>query len=113
MSLAVARDRIRPETPISGQVSQIDHDVVNRLRAANQKVAVSGLVEWLRSVGDGPRNQTALTVVANTRPARPADRNIARLGQLQNARVGRLPMCGDAAARERYQRTRCWRRPGL
>ena len=85
---------------------QIDDDVANRLRAANEKVAVGGLVERLRSVDDRPRNQPALTVVTNTGPARPADRDVARLGQLQDALVGRrLPVRGDAAARERYQRT--------
>ncbi len=44
--------------------------------------------------------------MTNTGPARPTDRDVARLGQLQNALVGRrLPVCGDATARERYQRT--------
>jgi hypothetical protein len=44
--------------------------------------------------------------VTNTRPARPTNRDVARLGQLQDALVGRrLPVCGDATARERNQRT--------
>jgi hypothetical protein len=58
------------------------------LRAANKKVALGGLVEWLRSVDDCLGNQTTLTVVTNTSPARPTDRDIARLGQLQEALVG-------------------------
>jgi hypothetical protein len=86
--------------------SQIDDDVAVRLRAANENVPVGRLVEWLRSIGDRSRHQIALTVVTNTRPARPADGHVARLGQLQNALVGRLPMCGAAAACERDQRTR-------
>jgi hypothetical protein len=36
------------------KLSQIDDDVADRLRAANKKVAVSGLLEWLRSVDDRP-----------------------------------------------------------
>src|SRR5690348_15131164 len=81
-------------------VSQIDDDVDGRLRAADEEVAVGRFFEWLRSIGDRSRNQAALTVVADAGPASPADRDVARLGQLQNALVGRLPMRGDAAARE-------------
>src|SRR5262249_15193131 len=82
----------------AGQVSQIDDEAVNRLRAANENVACSGLFEWLRSVNDLPRNQTTLTAVTNAGPARPTDRDVARLGQLQNALVGRgFPVCCDAA----------------
>jgi hypothetical protein len=33
-------------------------------------------IEWLRSVDDRPRNQTALTAVTNTGPARPTDRDV-------------------------------------
>src|SRR5204862_6376264 len=69
-------------------------------------VAIRGLIERLRSVDDLPRNQTALTAMTNTGPARPTNWDVARLGQLQNALVGRgLPVRGDATARERYQRT--------
>ena len=49
--------------------SQIDDDVPSRSRAANEKVAVGGLLERLRFIGDGARNQTAFTVVTNTGPA--------------------------------------------
>ncbi len=52
---------------------QIDDHVANRLRAADEEVAVGRLVEWLRSVDDRPGDQTALTVVTNTGPARPTD----------------------------------------
>ena len=74
--------------PTTRQDSQIDDDVTDRLRAANEKVAVGGLVEWLWSIADRPRNQTTLTVVTNTGPARPTDRDVARFGQLQNALIG-------------------------
>src|SRR6478609_3384428 len=44
--------------------------------------------------------------MTHTGATRPTDRNIARFGQFQNALVGRrLPVCGEAAPRERYQRT--------
>jgi hypothetical protein len=71
-----------------GLASQINDEVTNRLRAANEKVAVGGIFEWLRSVDHRSRNQTALAVVTNTGPARPTDRDVARLGQFQNALVG-------------------------
>src|SRR5262249_51645659 len=65
-----------------------------------------GLLQWLRFIGDLARNQTAFTVVTNTGTARPTDRDVASLGQFQNALVGRrIPVCGDATSRERYQRT--------
>src|SRR5262245_35683875 len=80
--------------------SQIDNDVAQRLRAANEKITASGLVERIGVVGDRSRDQATLAVVTNTRPARPADGDVARLGQLQDALVGGLPVCGDAAACE-------------
>jgi hypothetical protein len=90
----------------TGQAPQIDDDVANRFRAANENVAVGRLVEWVWCVDDLPRNQAALTGVTDTGPGRPTDRDVACLGQLQDALVGRrLPVCGDATARERYQRT--------
>ena len=42
--------------------------------------------------------------MTDPRSACPPDRNVTCFGQLQNALVGRLPVRGDAAARERYQR---------
>jgi hypothetical protein len=36
------------------KLSQIHDDVAARPRAANEKVAMSGLLEWLRAVGDRP-----------------------------------------------------------
>ena len=81
------RELPQPESN-PGQDSQVDDDVTNRLRAANQKVAIGGLLEWLGPIGNITRNQTALAVVTNTGPARPTDRDVARLGQLQNALVG-------------------------
>src|SRR6476659_6536251 len=85
---------------------QINHDVARWLRAADEQVAIRRLVERLGSVDDRARNQAALTVMTNTGPARPANRDVACLSELQNTLVGRcLPVCGDAAARERYERT--------
>ena len=51
--------------------SQIDNGIANRLRAANQKIVFSGLVERLWSVGHRSRDQTALTALTDTGPARP------------------------------------------
>jgi len=60
---------LRSDFLIHLQGSQIDDDVPSRSRAANEKVAVGGLLERLRFIGDGARNQTAFTVVTNTGPA--------------------------------------------
>lgn len=78
--VAMPAETVRRLAYISSHVSQIDNDVAGRLRAADEEVAVSGLFEWLRSVGDRSRNQTALAVVTNSGPARPADRDVACLG---------------------------------
>ena len=82
---------------------QIDDDVVNRLRAANENVAIGGFVERFRSIDDISRHQSAFTGVTNTSPARPTDGDVARLGQLQDVFVGRrIPMRSEATAREGY-----------
>src|SRR4051812_35534388 len=101
-------------SPVSGpcsfdtmpkRISQIYDDVASRLGATNEDVALNRLVERLRPVRDAPRDQTAFTAMTHARPARPADWNVTRLGQLQNARVDRgVPMGGNAAARKGHQR---------
>src|SRR6185437_7923726 len=68
--------------------SQIDDEIARRLRAADQEVALSWLVERLRPVSDRAGDQAALTMVADTGPTRPADRDLACLGQLQDALIG-------------------------
>ena len=68
-------------------LSQIDDDIADRLRAANEKVAGGRLFEWLGSVDDCPGKQTALTVVTNAGAARPKGGDVARFGQLQNALI--------------------------
>ena len=52
-------------------LSQVDDDIPDRLRTANEKVAVGRLFEWLGGVDDCPGNQTALTVVTNAGAAGP------------------------------------------
>src|SRR5262245_35312263 len=95
-----------PKKPNADQGSQVDNDVLNGLRATHEKVALGGFVEWLGSVDDRSRNQSAFPAVTDHGPARPTDRDVAGLGQLQKALVGRgVPVRGDATARERYQRT--------
>ena len=62
-------------------------------------------VERLRLVGDLSRDETALTIVADASPARPAHRDVARLGEFQHALIDRrIPVGGYAAARERDER---------
>src|SRR4051812_21501787 len=67
--------------------SQIEHDIAARLRAANEHVALGGLVQRLRSVDDRAGDQPALAVVANAASARPTHRDVARLGQFQDALI--------------------------
>src|SRR6185312_13940231 len=62
--------------------SQIDDDVATRLRTANEYIPVGRSVEWRRVVDDRSRNQAAFTAMTHTGPARPANRNVARFGEL-------------------------------
>src|SRR5262249_7652682 len=91
---------------MAATLSQIYYDVAVRLRAAYQKVAISRFLEWSGSVSDLPGNQTAFAVVTDTGPTGPTDRDVTRLGQFQNALIRRrVPVCRNAAARERDQGT--------
>src|SRR6476620_1028923 len=86
------------------RASQINDDVVNRLRAAGEEIALGRLVERLRSVHDGAGHETALAVVADASPAGPTHRNVTRLSQFEQTLVsGRVPMRGDPAPRKRHQ----------
>src|SRR4051795_12331101 len=89
------------------RASQINDDVLNRLRAAGEEIARGRLVERLWSVHDRPGHEPALAVVADASPAGPTHRNVTRLGQLQETLVsGRIPMRGDSAPGKRYQLAR-------
>ena len=77
--------RILVSDAIVQRLSQIDDDIADRLRTANEKVAGGRLFKWFGSVDDCPGNQTALTVVTNAGAARPKGGDVARFGQLQNA----------------------------
>src|SRR4051812_49616755 len=53
------------------RASQINDDVVNRLRAAGEEIARGRLGERLLSVHDRPRHEPPLAVVGDARPAGP------------------------------------------
>src|SRR5471030_1936845 len=96
----------RLPSPYSRRRSDVDYHVTPRRGAADQGVSLKRRVEWIRLVRDGPGDQSALAFVTYTGAAGPADPNVTGLGQLQNAPVcRRIPACGDATARKRYQRT--------
>ena len=85
--------------------SQVKHDLIARLGAANQQGAVGRSFEWLWLVADGAGNQSALAAMTDPRPARPPDRNIAGLGEFEQALQRRIPVDNEAAASERDQRS--------
>src|ERR1700733_4530189 len=85
--------------------SQVKNDIADRTRTADEQVAGRWQVERLRLVSDLSRDETALTIMADAGPARPAHRDVARLREFQHALVGRrIPVGGYAAPRERDQR---------
>src|SRR6478609_4215573 len=92
---------LRPKYCAGRAILQIYRDIGNRLCTAHQKITFGGFVERLGFVDDCSRNQAALAVMTYTSAARPADGDVARLSQLQNALIGRrVPMRGDATARK-------------
>src|SRR5262249_38169450 len=66
---------------------QIDDDILDRLRAANEKVAGGRLFERFRSIDNCSGNQSALTVVTNAGSAGPKGGDVARFSQFQNALI--------------------------
>ena len=86
--------------------SQVKHDLIPRLGAANQQVAVGRSFEWLWLVADEARNQPAFAGMADPRPARPPHRNIAGLGEFEQALERWIPGNDEATASERDQRPR-------
>src|SRR5580692_4290450 len=81
--------------------SQINHDVVLGLRAADQQVAVRRCADRVRAVIDLARHKAALASVADTGTTRPPHGHVARLGQFEQAMEGWIPPHIEAAARKR------------
>src|SRR5215469_3269662 len=63
----------------------VDYHVFQRARAANQNVSGRRRLERLGIILHRPGNQSALTGVANSGPAGPADRDVTSFGELQQA----------------------------
>ena len=63
--------------------SQVKHDLIVRLGAANQQVAAGRSFEWLWLVANAASNQPAFAAMADPRPARPPHRNITSLGEFE------------------------------
>ena len=91
--------------------SQVNNDLVPRLGAADQQIAVGRGFERFRLVTDGASNQPAFAAMTDPCPARPPHGNIAGLGQFEQALVRRIPMNDEATASERDLRPRAGR-PG-
>src|SRR5882762_3597666 len=85
--------------------SEIDDDVVARLRAAGQHIAVRRRIDRGWFVAHRPLQEPGLTRVADTSPARPSHGNVARLGKLKQALKLRSPADIQTASGERDQRS--------
>src|SRR3954452_23500015 len=86
--------------------SQINNDVVPRLRAADQHVALDRRVDRIGMIGDGPSHQPGLAAVAHPRSACPSHRHVAGFGQFQQAFARRVPADIETAAGKGNQRSR-------
>ena len=84
--------------------SQVDNDLLPRLRTADQQSARARRVERVGSITHRAGNQPALAIVADARPARPPYRDVAGLRQLEQTLVFFIPSDGEAT-------TKCERNP--
>ena len=71
-------------------MSHVEHDLTPRLGAAHQQVALGRLFERFWLVADAAGNQPTFASMTDPRPARPPDRNIAGLGEFEQALQRRI-----------------------
>ena len=81
--------------------SQVEHDVARRLGAADQRASLGGGLDRVGAVAEVAGDDGGLAVVADAGAARPADRDVAGLGELEQAGVVVVPADGEVAAGER------------
>ena len=101
--------RVSPPAKSATSASQVNNDLVARLGAADQQVAVSRKFEWLWLITDGAGNQPAFAAMTDPCPARPPHWNIAGLGEFEQALERRIPVNEETTASERDQRPRAGR----
>src|SRR6516225_4503467 len=95
-----ARPRCSP-TGARRRPSDVDDDVTLWPGAADQHVPLRRRIEWIGLVGDGAGDQSALAVVTDTGPARPAHGHVAGFGQLEETLLLRgTPPDGESAPGE-------------
>src|ERR1700735_1649922 len=85
---------------------KIEHDLVVGLGAADEHAAVLRGLERVGPVADLAAHQPGDAGMADAGPAAPPDRDVARLGELEEAGEGRIPPNGQVAAAERDPRAR-------
>ena len=72
---------------------------------ADQHIASSWVVNRVRSVADRPGEQARFAGVADTSPTGPPSGYVARLSEVQQAGIARIPVHGEAAAGKADLRT--------
>src|SRR6185437_9752186 len=72
---------------------------------ADQHIAISWVVNRVRSVADRPGEQARFAGVADASPTRPPSGYVARLREVQQAGIARIPVDGEAAAGKADLRT--------
>src|SRR5262245_65696441 len=80
--------------------SQVEHEPVLRLRAADERAAVGGRLDGVGAVGDLAGNERRLAGMADAGAAGPTDGYVAGLGELEQAGVVAVPADGEIAASE-------------
>src|SRR5262245_30626428 len=80
--------------------SQVEHEAILRLRAADERAAAGGRLDGVGAVGDLAGNERRLAGMANAGAAGPADGYVTGLGELEQAGVVAVPADGEIAASE-------------
>ena len=88
----------------AGGRSEVERQLGAGPRAADEHAALGRRLERLDVVADVAGEQAALAVVADAVAAAEADRHVAGLGEVEQARVAVVPRHGEVAARERDDR---------
>ena len=85
--------------------SHINNDVVLRLGAADQHIAFRRRLDRFGLIASGPTDKPGLTSVADTRPARPSRRYVARFGEFKQALEAWAPTDIETASGKGDERT--------
>src|SRR5580698_157023 len=97
----ISERMMTPPISLKGLLLKIQSDTRVWLGTAYEHVPGSGPLQRLRIINNRSANQTSHAGMADSSPARPSDRNIARFRQFKQTFESRIPCGGNPATHER------------